>query len=112
MTGPAPRFDQADAAQDQRAHDPLAELGLGDQQGAQPVGRDRDRLDVGQRLRVDQRRPARQLGELAHEIAALVGDDVRRARRRSCWVTSTSPDRISIRPGPGLADRASMSPAW
>ena len=28
-------LEQADAAQDQRAHDPLAELGLGDQQSAQ-----------------------------------------------------------------------------
>ena len=28
-------FDQADAAQDERAHDPLAELGLGNQQRSQ-----------------------------------------------------------------------------
>ena len=71
----AAALDQADAAQDQGAHDPLAKLGLGDQQGAQPLRRNQHRLDVGQRLGLDQRRPARQLGELAHEGARLVGDD-------------------------------------
>ena len=50
--------------------------GFGDQQSAQPVGRDRHDLRVGERVLVDQVRPARQLGQLAHEIAALVGDDV------------------------------------
>ena len=30
-------FEEAHAAQDQRAHDPLAELGFRDQQGAKPV---------------------------------------------------------------------------
>ena len=69
-------LDQADATQDQRAHQPLAEIGLGNQQGAQPVGRDRDRLDVGQRLLVDQIGTAGKLGELAHEIATFVDDDL------------------------------------
>ena len=36
MTGPpAPALEQPDPAQDERAHDPLAELCLGDQQSAQ-----------------------------------------------------------------------------
>jgi hypothetical protein len=48
-------FEQADAAQDQRAHDPLAEVGLGDQQRAQPLGRDHQDFAVGGRGRVDQR---------------------------------------------------------
>ena len=52
-------LDQADAAQDQRAHDALAKIGLGDQQRAQPLGRNGHRLDVGQRGRVDEVRPAR-----------------------------------------------------
>ena len=68
-------LDQADPPQDQRAHDPLAELRLGDEQGAQPVRRDHQRLDLAQRMGVDQRRLARQLGELADEGARAVGDD-------------------------------------
>src|SRR6266446_2064526 len=36
-------LDQGDAAQDERPHDPLAELGLGNQQGAQAVGRNEQR---------------------------------------------------------------------
>ncbi|MCY1223704.1 hypothetical protein D9M72_358420 [compost metagenome] len=34
---PAAEFDQPHAAQDQRAHDALAQFGLGHQQGAQPL---------------------------------------------------------------------------
>ena len=73
---PRAGLDQPDAAEDQRAHDALAKVGFGDQQGAQAIRRDRDRLDVGPGDRVDQIGPARQLGELAEEIAALVSDDV------------------------------------
>ena len=47
-------FDQADAAKDQGAHDALAKIGLGDQQRAQPLGRNGHRLDVGQRGCVDE----------------------------------------------------------
>ena len=72
-------LDQPDAPQDQRPHDPLAQFRLGDQQGAQPLGRDLDRLAAGQRLGVDQGRPPRQLRELAHERAGLVDDDRRLA---------------------------------
>ena len=61
---------------------PLAQIRFRNQQRAQPVGRDRDRLDIGQRLLIDQEWSARKLRELAHEIAALVRDDVLRARRR------------------------------
>ena len=68
-------LEQPDAAQDQRAHDALAELGLRDQQRPQPVRRDDQRLDRSLRVRVDQRRPARQLRQLAHERAGAVGDD-------------------------------------
>ena len=69
-------LDQTDPAQDQRAHDPLAQVGLCNQQGAHAIGRNRDQLHVGQRGRVDQVRTARKLRQLAHEIAALVSDDV------------------------------------
>ena len=68
------RLDQPDAAQDQGAHDPLAELGFRDQQRAQPVRRDDQSLDRSVRVGIDQDGPARELSELAHE------------RRRRSWV--------------------------
>ena len=71
----AAALDQPDAAQDQRAHDPLAKLGLGDQQRAEPLGRDDQRLDRSPGMAVDQRRAPRQLAKLAHEAADAVGDD-------------------------------------
>ena len=39
-------FDMGDAAQDQRADDPFAELGFGDDQRMKPIGRDQQRFDI------------------------------------------------------------------
>ena len=76
ITGPpAPLRSRPHAAQDQRAHDPLAEFGLLDQQIAQPPRRNDQRLDRLFRHPVDQRRAARQLRQLAHERARPVGHD-------------------------------------
>ncbi|MEA2880469.1 MAG: hypothetical protein QOF14_5665 [Hyphomicrobiales bacterium] len=61
------RFEKAHAAQDQRAHDPLAKLGLGDQERTQAIRRDDQRFDCFHRIGIDQCRPPRQLRELAHE---------------------------------------------
>ncbi|MHC2773059.1 hypothetical protein ACVIM7_002526 [Bradyrhizobium liaoningense] len=55
-------LDQIDPAQDQRPHDALAELGLGDQQRAQPVRRQQQRLDIALGAAVDQRRLAARAG--------------------------------------------------
>ena len=49
----SPTLDQAHAPQDQRAHDPLAQLRLGDQQCPKPIRRDRDAFDMRQRLEID-----------------------------------------------------------
>ena len=69
-------LEQADAAQDQRAHDPLAEFGLLDQQIAQPRRRNDQRFDgLHCATAVDQRGPAGQLRQLAHEGAGPVGYD-------------------------------------
>jgi hypothetical protein len=68
-------FEEADAAQDQRAHDALAEFRLGDQQRAQSIGLDDQRLDGPARNGVDQGRPAGKLRELAQEGAGSMGDD-------------------------------------
>ena len=57
-------FENADPAQDQRPHDPLAELGFGDQEGAQPLGWNVERADRLAGITVDQRRTARKLRQL------------------------------------------------
>jgi hypothetical protein len=70
-----PRFDQGDAAQDQRARDALAQVGLGDEQGAQGRRCDQQRFDGALGLAIDQRRPARQLPHLGQEVPpALLRD--------------------------------------
>ena len=78
---PAPNSKQADAAQDQRAHDPLAEIGFGDQQRAQPVGRNDQRSHGLLRGGVRKRRPPGHLRQFAHELAGAVRDDQRAATR-------------------------------
>ncbi len=52
-------LEQPHAAQDQRAHDALAKLGLGDEQRAQLLGRNDQRLDGLDRETVDQGRAGR-----------------------------------------------------
>src|SRR5690242_13053590 len=70
-----PALEEPDATEDERAHDPLAQLGLRDEQVAEPRRRDDQRLDGADRLRVHQRRAARELRELAHERPRSVRDD-------------------------------------
>ena len=74
-------LEQADTAQDQGAHDPLAELRLGDQQGAQPVRRNDQGLNRPACAGVHQGRSTRQLREFAQKSARAVGDDQRRVAR-------------------------------
>lgn len=69
------RLDQNDTAQDQRAHDPLAELGFGDQQRTLARGRDQQGHDVGLGARIDQRRAAGELTDLRQEFAWPLLDD-------------------------------------
>ena len=57
------------AAQDQRAHQPFAEVGLGDQQRPHPVGRKDQRLDRLGNDAVAERRPAGELRQFANECA-------------------------------------------
>lgn len=70
-----PHLEQGHAAQDQGPHDPLAELGLGDQQGPEPLRRDLQRLAGLLRLGIQQARAAGELRQLAHEAAGAIGDD-------------------------------------
>ena len=48
-------LDQVDPAQDQRAHDALAEIGFGNQQRPQSLRRNQQRLDVAFGTAIDQR---------------------------------------------------------
>ncbi|MEI9899751.1 MAG: hypothetical protein WDN31_05935 [Hyphomicrobium sp.] len=79
----AATFKKAHAAQDERTHDPLAELGLGDEQGTQPRGRNDAGLDRSAGDGVDKCRAAAELRQLAHEAAGS-------------WVTINErcPDRV------------------
>ena len=70
-------LDQADAAQDQRAHDALAELRLGDQQPAQSSGGITQRLDLAFGMAVDQGGPSRQRADLGQELAGPLIHDRR-----------------------------------
>ena len=62
-------LDQADPAQDQRAHDAFAEIGLGHQQRAQLIRRNQQRFDIALGMAVDQRDAAGKLADLGHETA-------------------------------------------
>lgn len=68
-------FQQTDAAQDQRPHDPLAEACLLHHQVAQPLRGNDEGLDRLFGLGIDQRRTAGKLRKLADEIARTMGDD-------------------------------------
>ena len=68
-------FEKADAAQDERAHDALPQLGFRHQNVADPERRNHERLGRLRRARVDQRRTTGELRELAHERARAVRDD-------------------------------------
>ena len=70
-------LDQADAAQDQRAHDALAEIGLRHQQRAQFLRRYQQRLDVAFGMAVDQGDPAGELADLGQKLSRPLIDDGR-----------------------------------
>ena len=63
-------FDERDAAQDQRAHDALAQIGFGDDQRAQLIRRNQKRLDLIVRLSVHHRLPPGKLRNLGEKLAA------------------------------------------
>jgi hypothetical protein len=70
-----PRLQETDAAQNEGAHDPLAEFRLGDQQCPQSIWRDDQGLDGFARARIRQRRSPAELRQLAQELASATGDN-------------------------------------
>jgi hypothetical protein len=98
-------LDQRDAAQDQRARDALAELGLGDQQRAQVRRVDQQHVDVGGGMAIDQRRPARQLADLGEELAGPVAHDRHDAAEAVALRDRDLAVEHDEHPGAGLAGR-------
>ena len=72
---PVAALDQIDPAQDQRAHDALAEFGLRDQQRAQLIRRNQQRFDVALGMAVDQREAAGKLADLGEKLPRPLVDD-------------------------------------
>ena len=68
-------LDQADPAQDQRAHDALAQFGFRDQQRAQLLRRDQKRFDIALGMAVDQRDAAGKLADLGQKLSRALVDD-------------------------------------
>ena len=68
-------LDQGDPAQDERAHDLLAEFGFGDDDAAQTLGGNKKRLDIGRCARIDKGRAAGQLSDFGKELAWSFFDD-------------------------------------
>src|SRR5487761_1899685 len=61
-------LDQIDAAQDQRAHDALAEISFGDQKRTQSLRRNQQRFDVAFGVAIDQRDAAGELTDLGEKL--------------------------------------------
>ena len=64
-------FDQPDPTQDQRAHDALAKVRLGDDQRAQLRRRHQERLDILLGVTVDQRVTTGELRDFAGKLPPL-----------------------------------------
>src|SRR3954453_12302551 len=67
-------LDQADAAQDQRAHDALAEIGFRDQERAQLVRRNQKRFDIALGMAIDQRDAAGKLADFRQKLPRSLVD--------------------------------------
>ena len=68
-------FDESDAPEDERAHDALSQVRLGNDQRAQLLGRDEYNLDVVIGVAVNETMVTRKLRDLAGKLAANVGRD-------------------------------------
>ena len=73
-------LEQADAAQDQRAHDALAQLRFRHEEIAKLMRADHQGFDVAASDPVHERRAAGELGQLTHERPGTVDDDRRAGR--------------------------------
>ena len=65
-------LDQGDAAQYERAHQPFAKVGLGNDESAQLLWRNQQGLDIGLCMCIDQRRLTRQGTDLCNELTGFL----------------------------------------
>jgi hypothetical protein len=72
-------FYMGDAAQDQRADDPFAELSFGGDQRMEPIGRDQERFDIIIRVGIDHRDAGGELSDLASKLSRSMAHDLRGA---------------------------------
>ena len=96
-------LDQADPAQDQRAHDALAEIGFRDQQRAQPLRRDQQGLDLAFRMAIDQRDAAGELADFGKELARPLIDHRRDMTEAVALGDGDMAGQDHEHAGPGLA---------
>ncbi len=113
-------LDQGDPAQDQGAHDPLPQLGLCDEQGAQPRRGDDHRFHGALGMGIHQHGAPAQGRELTHERARAIADDrlapaglvvladrdlARQDQDHARAELADREQRIAGGVGPGLAER-------
>src|SRR5262249_1078221 len=96
-------FDQSNATQDQRAHDPLAKVRLGDDQRAQLLGWHEQRLDIIVRMSVNERRTTRQRSALAEKLAMGVRDERNDMTQSVALAQRDAALQDDEHAGPGLA---------
>jgi len=73
-TGPPAPISIRATAQDERAHDLLAERNIGNHEIAQALRRNYKRLHFSNRLGIDEQRPAGQIADLNEKLAFLLRD--------------------------------------
>ncbi len=98
-----PALDQADPAQDQRAHDALAEIGFGDQQRAQSLRRNQERLDITLGMAVDQSDAAGELADLGEKLPRALIDHRRDVTEAIALGDRHMAGQDDEHAGPGLA---------
>ena len=105
-------LDQADPAQDQGAHDALAEIGFRHQQRAQLLRRNQQRFDVALGMAIDQRDAARELADFGQKLTWPLIDD-RRDVTEAVALGDARHGRTAATniPGPGLPVSNSLSPS-
>src|ERR1700721_2563562 len=101
-------LDQGNAAQDQRMHDPFAEFGLFDHQGAQIFRRNQQCFDIIDRVNVDERRLTRQLPHFGNEVTGSLLHD--RGAMPEGIATRAEPLISTYMPGATLPVTNSASP--
>ena len=103
-------LDQRDPAQDERAHDPLAEFSFRDDDAAQALGGNEKRFDLGLCTRVNERGAARQLPTSARNSPGPSSTIGTTCPKPSRALTATVPAMSTNMPGVGSPVTNNNSP--